>query len=634
MKNILFLVIFTSILFSQWTKNIKENTLVVTNNSEPYNIVLNKDASDGFYITWQENTSNIENILTLHYTKDLQPDFRTDGILVSSSMISKKNFRTESIANDLFISWIEEDEQGLSSIFIQRITPKGKLLLGEKGKSITNDFNFLDNALAKDKSNNFHIVGLNSDNKLILYTLNSRGELITEKSNIQISKSNNLKSKITIIPDNEGGIYILWLENTGIDNKLMGQYINSSGNISWTRSSWKKDPFTITNLEKNVFTYKAEISENNNLFVVSEVIYENQHRVTYRVFNNLGLNTIPNNSILITNNIAANPILFYKDNLFFLSYLEKEQNYYNLTLKVFEQNGKEIKFNTNKILSFIKDDSFAYTTISDNSGGIYIFWVTNQNNTDFIKAQRVNDLGKVLWDTNGVLVSSRPKSLKSYFIPFYINNKATIIFKDTKSNSSQIYAQRLIEPNTNYFDFTNFTAYNQNNDNILEWSTTGEENSKGFIIEKSFNNGEWIPLGFVQSFNNPANSEYSFTDKNVQNGLHKYRIKWLNIFNDKIYSSIVQVKVGTDNFTDFTLFQNEPNPASTKTNIKFYAPYSTKVTITIYQDLKPIKQIYNDYCNVGENNISLDLNDFDDGVYVIQMKTNNYSEIKKMVVQK
>lgn len=91
----------------------------------------------------------------------------------------------------------------------------------------------------------------------------------------------------------------------------------------------------------------------------------------------------------------------------------------------------------------------------------------------------------------------------------------------------------------------NFTARRENKVAVLKWSTAGEQNSKGFEIEKSLDGRNWTRLGFVasQAINGNSTEQliYSFADKVPlwQGGM--YRLKQMDYDGAIEYSSIATI---------------------------------------------------------------------------------------------
>ena len=86
----------------------------------------------------------------------------------------------------------------------------------------------------------------------------------------------------------------------------------------------------------------------------------------------------------------------------------------------------------------------------------------------------------------------------------------------------------------------------------------------------------------------------------------------------------------------YSLEQNYPNPFNPKTTIRFALPEKQHVTFTVYNVLGqkisvPInKQLY----KAGWHEITFDASSFASGIYIYRINTDNWSDVRKMVVLK
>ena len=88
-----------------------------------------------------------------------------------------------------------------------------------------------------------------------------------------------------------------------------------------------------------------------------------------------------------------------------------------------------------------------------------------------------------------------------------------------------------------------FTGKLQNENVKLNWSTSFEQNSKGFEIEKSLDGINFRKIGFVAGAGNSnATRSYSFTDPQRAVEFNYYRLKLVDIDNKFDYSDVVLVK--------------------------------------------------------------------------------------------
>ena len=124
-----------------------------------------------------------------------------------------------------------------------------------------------------------------------------------------------------------------------------------------------------------------------------------------------------------------------------------------------------------------------------------------------------------------------------------------------------------------------------------------------------------------------------FSTKNNQDA----DVKFSTIENtiSTMQSSIQQLASNTPAPTSFSLHQNYPNPFNPTTIISYDLPTSGQVILKVYDILgKEVATLYNGNQNAGTYNVSFDATKLASGVYFYQLRSGNYSSIKKMVLLK
>ncbi len=104
----------------------------------------------------------------------------------------------------------------------------------------------------------------------------------------------------------------------------------------------------------------------------------------------------------------------------------------------------------------------------------------------------------------------------------------------------------------------------------------------------------------------------------------------------KDYSTTV---TGIDDFEinlkDYKLEQNYPNPFNPETKISYSIGSPDNVRLTIYDPLgNEITELVNEYQNPGNYTVTFNAANLSAGVYFYQLKTNNFSSVKKLVLIK
>ncbi len=87
--------------------------------------------------------------------------------------------------------------------------------------------------------------------------------------------------------------------------------------------------------------------------------------------------------------------------------------------------------------------------------------------------------------------------------------------------------------------------------------------------------------------------------------------------------------------TKYSLSNNYPNPFNPSTQIKFALPVAGNVRITIYNSLgKEVAVLKNGTLNAGYYNITWNANNLSSGIYFYEMKSNNFTQVRKMMLLK
>ncbi len=164
-------------------------------------------------------------------------------------------------------------------------------------------------------------------------------------------------------------------------------------------------------------------------------------------------------------------------------------------------------------------------------------------------------------------------SLKTYVWDRYLNTK-TLVTSDTtsvtftptttvttyKDRFSVVFGSTAPLP----VSIIDAKAYQQNNVNIVDWTTSGEatENVVKYEVERSATSTSFITIGTVASLNNAGNSSYTFTDVAPLTGDNYYRIKIVTANGNIKYSQVMVVRA--KNNLSITVY---PNPVFKGGNI-------------------------------------------------------------------
>ena len=183
-------------------------------------------------------------------------------------------------------------------------------------------------------------------------------------------------------------------------------------------------------------------------------------------------------------------------------------------------------------------------------------------------------------------------------------------------------------------ELVSFTAHIKNNTVELNWRTATEVNNSGFEIERRIDKEEWKNIGFIEGHGNTSSpNSYSFTDRSPLGGSKfQYRLKQLDTDGSFEYSDEIEVEIIP---TIIALYQNYPNPFNPSTVIGFSLPKATDVSLTIYNTLgQKVTELFNGNLEAGHYNYQWNASNITTGMYIYELRTENFVSVKKMLLMK
>jgi len=169
-------------------------------------------------------------------------------------------------------------------------------------------------------------------------------------------------------------------------------------------------------------------------------------------------------------------------------------------------------------------------------------------------------------------------------------------------------------------ELSSFVSMLQDNDVVLNWSTSSEINNLGFELERANvfgqTSNEWIKISFVQGNGTTTSpNNYEFTDRNLTTGKYKYRLKQIDFNGNFEYFNLSnEVNIGIPD--KFELSQNYPNPFNPTTKISYNLPFDGKVSLKIFDvSGKEVMSLTNEIKTAGYYETTVNGSNISSGVY-------------------
>ncbi|MBD3386366.1 T9SS type A sorting domain-containing protein [candidate division KSB1 bacterium] len=190
-----------------------------------------------------------------------------------------------------------------------------------------------------------------------------------------------------------------------------------------------------------------------------------------------------------------------------------------------------------------------------------------------------------------------------------------------------------------------FKAKVQNEGILLTWVTESEINVLGYNVWRAVGKEkmDYIPLcsklipanGYSQS---PL--EYNYFDQRVEHGQqYSYKLECIDLDGSCEFHGPVTIGYFTANSSlqeySFNLCQNFPNPFNPFTTIEFTVKEQCQVSLDVYNVRgRKIATLVDESMSAGQYAVEFDAMNLPSGLYFCKIQMGEYSDIKKMVLNK
>jgi hypothetical protein len=181
---------------------------------------------------------------------------------------------------------------------------------------------------------------------------------------------------------------------------------------------------------------------------------------------------------------------------------------------------------------------------------------------------------------------------------------------------------------------------------VLTWKTASEVNNYGYTIQRqsgsetSFSD---LDGAFVAGKGTTTEAQsYTYTDMSLPSaGTYTYRLKQTDLDGTVHYSQSVVVAVTLTDVAEvapreFQLTQNYPNPFNPSTKVKFSVESSQHAIVKVYNMLgEEVATLFDGVAEAGHYYVAtFDASRLASGVYIYRIKTDNKTDVKKMMLVK
>lgn len=205
-------------------------------------------------------------------------------------------------------------------------------------------------------------------------------------------------------------------------------------------------------------------------------------------------------------------------------------------------------------------------------------------------------------------------------------NSITIRYDNAPGANSNTAAQAIaigavsFDQSTLPVSLSNFSGYRNNNDVLLNWTSSREMNSAAFDIERNTGSG-WEKIGTVAAAGfSSGDKDYSYRDIRPVGSILLYRLRLTDIDQSFKYSTIV--RISSDNKSGGIAIY--PNPVRDQAAVSIYSAAQQDLSISIADQSGRIVQTQTRKVFAGNNTISLQFPvTLPKGVYQVIVREEN-----------
>ncbi|MCF8413862.1 MAG: T9SS type A sorting domain-containing protein [Melioribacteraceae bacterium] len=185
-------------------------------------------------------------------------------------------------------------------------------------------------------------------------------------------------------------------------------------------------------------------------------------------------------------------------------------------------------------------------------------------------------------------------------------------------------------------ELSTFSASVKENAIELNWSTATEINNYGFEVERSIDEGNsFTKIGFVEGVGNTViPQDYKFVDSAPYFGAAEYRLKQIDFDGKFEYSNVIEIEFGSKP-NEIELAQNYPNPFNPTTTINFTLLKETNVSLVVYNQLgELVENLIQGVKPAGKYSVNFNAIQLTSGIYFYKLKTEDFTQVRKMMLMK
>ncbi len=448
-----------------------------------------------------------------------------------------------------------------------------------------------------------------------------------------------------IISDGYGGVIIAWADRRNGPYMVHAQRVDADGNVLWAEDGVSVSDVVVRHIVYNLVsdgfhgTIITWVGKREDV-LYKEDIYSQRIRSDGSVAWNMAGVPVCSSSEWATKDPRLTEI---SGGGVIITWLDKRKDSGDIYAQRVDSLGT-IEWDANGIpICDEINGQFSHKIISDGEDGALISWKDTRNETDEIYIQRISNNGMSCWEADGIAFYTAPYSLEVGFQEMLMPDTESVMLtwpEDRRLESNiDIYLKKIFLDGTIPVStlLKHSSASMDGNIVTIRWELSERDENITFFVLR-VENGGGIFLETASQDISVDGYLYQFTDNTCSYGTsYRYRVAYLQ--DDKRHVLFETEPVDIPSIA-VTLSQNSPNPFNPSTTIRYSVRERCHVKLEVLDVAgRKIYTLTDMMLEGGSYEASWDGCDSDgrevvSGVYFYQLKAGKVTISKKMVLIK